>query len=69
MRRSFIIMPSPRFGIRRSTKIELIDLSLILPLDVETITESVNRTDRLFIVHEAGMTVGVGGSRCRRGVL
>ena len=28
----------------------------ILSWDVETITECVNSTDRLFIVHEAGMT-------------
>lgn len=44
----------------RSAKIELIDLRSILPWDVETITESVKRTGRLVIVHEAGMTAGVG---------
>lgn len=44
----------------RSAKIELIDLRSILPWDVETITESVKRTGRLVIVHEAGKTGGVG---------
>lgn len=44
----------------RSAKIELIDLRTILPWDVETVVESVNRTGRLVIVHEAGMTAGVG---------
>ncbi|KAG5638974.1 hypothetical protein H0H81_008194 [Sphagnurus paluster] len=44
----------------RSAKVELIDLRSILPWDVETITESVKRTGRLVIVHEAGMTAGVG---------
>lgn len=44
----------------RSASIELIDLRSILPWDVETIVESVNRTGRLVIVHEAGMTAGVG---------
>ncbi|KAF9483794.1 pyruvate dehydrogenase [Pholiota conissans] len=44
----------------RSAKIELIDLRSILPWDMETIVESVNRTGRLVIVHEAGMTAGVG---------
>ncbi|KAG6833064.1 hypothetical protein H0H87_011808 [Tephrocybe sp. NHM501043] len=44
----------------RSAKIELIDLRSILPWDVETVTESVKRTGRLVIVHEAGMTAGVG---------
>lgn len=45
----------------RGAKIELIDLRSILPWDMETIVESVNRTGRLVIVHEAGMTGGVGG--------
>lgn len=45
----------------RSAKIELIDLRTILPWDVDTITESVNRTGRLVIVHEASRTGGVGG--------
>jgi len=44
----------------RSAKIELIDLRTILPWDMETVTESVKRTGRLVIVHEAGMTAGVG---------
>jgi len=44
----------------RSAKVELIDLRTILPWDVETVTESVNRTGRLVIVHEAGMTAGPG---------
>lgn len=39
---------------------ELIDLRTILPWDVQHIVDSVNRTRRLVIVHEAGMTAGVG---------
>lgn len=45
----------------RSAKIELIDLRTILPWDVETVVESVRKTGRLVIVHEAGYTGGVGG--------
>ncbi|KAH8099530.1 pyruvate dehydrogenase [Cristinia sonorae] len=45
----------------RKAKIELIDLRTILPWDVETVAESVNRTGRLVIVHEASKTGGVGG--------
>ncbi|KAI0086357.1 pyruvate dehydrogenase [Irpex rosettiformis] len=45
----------------RNAKIELIDLRTILPWDVETVTESVKKTGRLVIVHEASMTGGVGG--------
>jgi 2-oxoisovalerate dehydrogenase E1 component beta subunit len=48
----------------RSAKIEFIDLCSILPWDVESITESVKRTGRLVIVHEAGMTAGVGAEIC-----
>lgn len=39
---------------------ELIDLRTILPWDMQHIVDSVNRTGRLVIVHEAGMTAGAG---------
>lgn len=41
--------------------IELIDLRTILPWDVACIEESVKKTGRLVIVHEASITGGVGG--------
>ncbi|KAJ7085727.1 pyruvate dehydrogenase [Mycena belliarum] len=44
----------------RTAKVELIDLRSILPWDAETVAESVARTGRLVIVHEAGMTAGAG---------
>ncbi|KAF9036647.1 pyruvate dehydrogenase [Panaeolus papilionaceus] len=44
----------------RQAKVELIDLRSILPWDVETVVQSVARTGRLVIVHEAGMTAGAG---------
>ncbi|MBT8130777.1 MAG: alpha-ketoacid dehydrogenase subunit beta [Gammaproteobacteria bacterium] len=40
---------------------EVIDLATISPLDIETILESVEKTGRLVIVHEAAKTGGVGG--------
>ncbi|MEH7115189.1 alpha-ketoacid dehydrogenase subunit beta [Neobacillus niacini] len=40
--------------------IELIDLRTISPLDIKTIKESVEKTGRLMIVHEAVKTGGVG---------
>lgn len=50
---------------------EIVDLRTIWPFDVEAITESVNRTGRLVIVHEAPRSFGVGaeiaatvGERC-----
>jgi 2-oxoisovalerate dehydrogenase E1 component beta subunit len=44
----------------RGARIELIDLRTVLPWDVETVLESVKRTGRLVIVHEASRTAGVG---------
>ncbi len=39
---------------------EVIDVATIKPLDMNTILESVNRTGRCVIVHEAARTCGVG---------
>jgi len=44
----------------RGARVELIDLRTVLPWDVETVVESVQRTGRLVIVHEASRTAGVG---------
>ncbi len=40
---------------------ELIDLRSIVPLDIDTIVESVNKTGRCIIVHEASRFGGFGG--------
>ncbi|MEM8988145.1 MAG: alpha-ketoacid dehydrogenase subunit beta [Pseudomonadota bacterium] len=40
---------------------ELIDLRSIVPLDIETITNSVRKTGRCLIVHEASRFAGFGG--------
>ena len=39
---------------------EIIDLRTIVPLDIETVTASVNKTGRCVIVHEATRTSGFG---------
>ncbi|HZD52117.1 MAG TPA: transketolase C-terminal domain-containing protein, partial [Woeseiaceae bacterium] len=39
---------------------EVIDLATISPIDYDTILESVEKTGRLVIVHEAARTCGVG---------
>lgn len=41
--------------------IEVVDLRTLLPIDRETILESVKKTGRVLIVHEANKTGGVGG--------
>lgn len=45
---------------RAGVDIELIDLRSLLPLDEETIDQSVRRTGRALIVHEAPLTAGFG---------
>jgi 2-oxoisovalerate dehydrogenase E1 component beta subunit len=39
---------------------EVIDLRTLMPLDLETITQSVNKTGRCVVVHEATRTCGFG---------
>lgn len=45
---------------RNGIDCEIIDLATISPIDYETILESVEKTGRLVIVHEAARTCGVG---------
>ena len=46
--------------------IELIDLRTINPFDMDTVAESVQRTGRAVVVHEAPMTCGLGGEIASR---
>jgi 2-oxoisovalerate dehydrogenase E1 component beta subunit len=39
---------------------EVIDLKSLIPYDIECLVESVNRTGRLVIIHEATQTLGFG---------
>ena len=45
---------------RSSTSIELIDMRTIYPFDIEAVEESVSKTGRCVIVHEAPKTCGFG---------
>jgi pyruvate/2-oxoglutarate/acetoin dehydrogenase E1 component len=40
--------------------IEVIDLRTIVPLDLQTILQSVRRTGKLLVAHEAPLTCGFG---------
>jgi pyruvate dehydrogenase E1 component beta subunit len=42
------------------TSVEVIDLRSLAPLDIDTVVESVSRTHRLVITHEAPSFLGVG---------
>jgi pyruvate/2-oxoglutarate/acetoin dehydrogenase E1 component len=45
----------------QGVEIEVIDLRSLAPLDRETILESVARTNRVLLLHEATLTGGIGG--------
>jgi pyruvate dehydrogenase E1 component beta subunit len=47
-------------------EIELIDLRSLVPLDLETIMDSVKKTGRAVVVHEAQVTSGFGGEIAAR---
>ena len=49
--------PPPR---RPAIDAEIIDLRTLLPLDIDTIVDSVKKTGRCVIVHEATRTCGFG---------
>jgi 2-oxoisovalerate dehydrogenase E1 component beta subunit len=46
---------------KQGVSVEVIDLATISPIDEQTILESVEKTGRLVIVHEAPVSGGVGG--------
>ncbi|HKP84777.1 MAG TPA: alpha-ketoacid dehydrogenase subunit beta [Blastocatellia bacterium] len=45
---------------REGASVEVVDLRSLAPLDKETILESVRKTSRALVVHEANMTAGFG---------
>ncbi len=51
---------------KKKVSADIIDLRTINPLDEDTIMESVKRTGRLVIVHEAEMSFGVGAEIAAR---
>jgi len=48
----------------RGIDAEVIDLRTLVPLDVDTIVESVSKTGRCLVVHEATLTSGFGAELC-----
>jgi len=47
-------------------QLEVVDLRTLSPLDMDTVLESVRRTGRLVVVHEAPATLGVGAEIAAR---
>jgi pyruvate dehydrogenase E1 component beta subunit len=51
---------------QEGTSIEVVDLRALSPLDTATVAESVRRTGRCVVVHEAAVTLGVGAEIAAR---
>jgi 2-oxoisovalerate dehydrogenase E1 component beta subunit len=45
---------------KKGIECEIIDLRTLWPLDIDTVTESVKKTGRVIVVHEAPKTCGLG---------
>ncbi len=48
-------------GAGEEPSVEVIDLRTLVPLDIETVLDSVRRTGRALVVHEAPLFAGMGG--------
>ena len=46
--------------------VEVIDLRSLKPLDMDTVISSVNKTNRVIIVHEENLSIGVGAEESDR---
>jgi 2-oxoisovalerate dehydrogenase E1 component beta subunit len=46
---------------KKGWECEIIDLRTLWPLDIDTVVESVKKTGRVIVVHEAPKTCGLGG--------
>lgn len=55
-----------KIGAEEGLSLEVIDLRSLAPLDIDTIAESVDRTGRLIVVHEAPVTGGLGAEIAAR---
>jgi 2-oxoisovalerate dehydrogenase E1 component beta subunit len=55
-----VAMEAAEKGASLGYDIELVDLRTLLPFDIETILQSVQKTGRVVIVHEAPRTCGFG---------
>ena len=59
-------LQAARFAAEDGVKLEVIDLRSLSPIDMSTLEESVNKTGRAVIVHEAPGTGGIGGELAAR---
>jgi 2-oxoisovalerate dehydrogenase E1 component beta subunit len=56
-----VVLEAAEAGVEDGYDLEVIDARSLSPLDMDTINESVRRTGRLIVVHEAPVFGGLGG--------
>ncbi|MEV3959987.1 alpha-ketoacid dehydrogenase subunit beta [Nocardia sp. NPDC050193] len=59
-------LAAAKAGAEEGISLEVVDLRSLAPLDVDTVAESVDRTGRLIVVHEASRTGGIGAEIAAR---
>jgi 2-oxoisovalerate dehydrogenase E1 component len=59
-------MDAARQAAEHGIEVEVIDLRTLSPLDMETISASVKRTNRALIVHEDALSFGIGAEIAAR---
>ena len=60
------LLESAKVAAEDGISLEVIDLRSMSPLDIPTVVESVERTGRLIVVHEAPHSFGVGAEVAAR---
>ena len=59
-------LDAARAAAQDGSELEVIDLRSLSPLDTDTVVQSVQKTGRLVIVHEASVTLGMGAEIAAR---
>jgi pyruvate dehydrogenase E1 component beta subunit len=59
-------LDAARAAAQDGSELEVIDLRSLSPLDTDTVVQSVQKTGRLVIVHEASVTLGMGAEVAAR---
>lgn len=61
---TYTLMDAAQAAEDEGVGLEVIDLRSLDPLDIDTVAESVKRTGKLVVVHEASRTSGMGAEIC-----
>jgi 2-oxoisovalerate dehydrogenase E1 component len=60
------VQAAKRLEDEQGASVEIVDLRTLLPLDIESVLESVRRTSKVLLLHEAQVFGGMGGEIAAR---